>query len=96
MNPYCGAAKSNFHIPCFITGNKQFRSQIPDEKAKALTSHRKMPASNTYIFETMTSLAGIVYPDYRERLDLSSPNAVPAKERPVWVWKEKRIYDELQ
>lgn len=94
-NPFFGAAKSNFHIPCFIYGNDAFRKQLPAEKGQALTSHRKMPVSNTYIFETMASLAGITYPDRRDALDLSSPNALLAKDRPAWVWKKKMRYDEL-
>ena len=95
-NPFFGAAKSNFHIPCFIYGNDAFRRQLPAEKSRALISHQKMPATNSYIFETMASLAGIEYPERREALDLSSPKAIPAENRPVWVWKKKLLYDDMK
>jgi glucan phosphoethanolaminetransferase (alkaline phosphatase superfamily) len=94
-NTYFGATKSNFHIPCFIYGNQAFRKQLPAEKAQALAEHRNMPISNTYIFDTIVSLAGIQYPEQREELDLTSPKATPALERKVWVWKQKLRYDDL-
>ena len=94
-NPFFGAAKSNFHIPCLIYGNAAFRRRLPPAAASALRKNRGLPATNRYVFETLVTLAGLDYPGRRPHLDLASPEAKPAVDRTVWVWKTPMRYDSL-
>lgn len=95
QNPFFGAAKSNFHIPCLIYGNAAFRRKVPPETAAALRKNRTLPSSNRYLFETLVTLAGLDYPGRRPQLDLASPEAKAAIDRMVWVWKTPMHYDTL-
>ena len=94
-NAFFGAARSNFHIPCFIMGNGAFRARLPEERAAALRKNRSLPATNSYIFDTAASLSGLSWRGYRDNMDLSSDNARPARDRMVWNWNTRLRYDEL-
>ena len=94
-NAFFGGAKSNFHIPCFIYGNAAFRKRLPPEQERALRKNRSLPVTNSYIFDTLVSLARIGYPEHRPEMDLTSELAKPAADRMVWVWDKRMHYNRL-
>ena len=94
-NVFFGGARSNFHIPCVIYGNDAFRKRMPPEYDRALRKNRFLPITNSYIFDTVASLAGIDYPGKRSEMDLTSDRARPAADRMVWVWDNLTRYDRL-
>ena len=94
-NAFFGAAKSNFHIPCFIYGNAAYRKQLPAEKIHAIRQNRTLPVTNSYLFDTIASLSGVDYPGKRSSMDLTSSLAKPVIDRKVYVVKQKVSYDKL-
>lgn len=94
-NVFFGAAKSNFNIPCFVYGNDAWLKKLPEAQKKAMAKNRKLPATNSFILETIASLSGIKYKCQRKEMDLSSDQARPAVNRQVWVVKKKVPYDTL-
>lgn len=94
-NPFFGAAKSNFHIPCFVYGNKFYRRSLPEEMRKALQKNRDLPITNSFLFDTAASLSGITYPGKKQKMDLTSRCAEQAMNRQVWVLKKKMDYESL-
>ncbi len=94
-NPFFGAARSNYHIPCIIFMNDDFRDNLSHEVKDTLRKNRFLPVGNDYVFDTFVTLAGIDYPGKRKAYDLTSPEVQPVENRKVWVWKHQIPYDSL-
>lgn len=94
-NAFFGAAKSNFHIPCFIYGNAAYRKQLSQQKKQSLLKNRNLKITNSYMFDTIASLANLTYPGKREYMDLTSDSAKAASKRDVWVVKTHVPYEQL-
>lgn len=94
-NVFFGAAKSNFHIPCFIYGNAPYRAQLSAEMIKNMKKNRALSVTNSYLFDTVATLSNVTYPGKRAEMDLTSDRVQPVSPRDVWVVKTKRKFEEL-
>lgn len=95
-NDFIGCAEQNYHIPAFFYFNDAFEKNIPGEKLDNLKKNANSSITNSYIFDTLVSIAGISYPDHRGAMDLTSSEFKENKDRHIWKWNEYLSYGDLK